>query len=66
VASLLRLVAVGLVLLGTVLFVLAFAAGRQDENALWQWIAGAVSFLLGSLLLVFSSAIARALTQDYD
>ena len=66
VASLLRLVAVGLVLLGAVLFVLAFAAGRQGEDAVWQWLGGALSFLSGSVLLVFSSAIARALTQDYD
>ena len=66
VASVLRLVAVGLVLLGVVLFVLAYAAQRQDESALWQWIAGALGFISGSLLLVFSSALARALTQYYD
>jgi len=66
VASVLRLVAVGLVLLGVVLFVLAYAAQRQDESALWQWIAGIFGFIAGSLLLVFSSALARALTQDYD
>jgi fructose-specific phosphotransferase system IIC component len=66
VASVLRLVAVGLLLLGVVLFVLAYAANQQHEGGLWQWFVGGGSFLLGLLLLVFSSTIARFLTRDYE
>lgn len=62
----LRLLAVGLVLLGVVLLVLAYAAGRQDESAPWQWIVGSGGLVAGVLLMIFSSAIARALTRDYE
>lgn len=65
-ASVLRLVAVGLLLLGVVLLVLAYAGSRQGQPGVWQWVAGAGGFVVGVLLLLFSSAIARALTQDYD
>lgn len=66
VASVLRLVAVGLLLLGVVLFVLAYAAQRQGEAEFWQWLVGGAGFVLGVLLLVFSSAIARAVSHDYE
>ena len=66
VASVLRLVAVGLLLLGVVLLVLAYAASRQGEDGLWQWMGGGGGFVIGVLLLVFSSALARALTRDYE
>ena len=66
VASVLRLVAVGLLLLGVVFLVLAYAADRQAAGGLWQWIVGGAGFLAGLLLLVFSSTIARVLTQDYE
>lgn len=62
----LRLVAVGLLLLGVVFFVLAYAANRQGEGGLWQWMVGGGGFLVGVLMLVFSSTIARAVTQDYE
>ena len=52
--------------MGVVFFVLAYAAHRQEDAALWQWIVGAAGFLVGALLLIFSSSIARALTQDYE
>jgi len=66
VASVLRLVAVGSLLLGVVLLVLAYAASRQGEAGIWQWIAGGAGCLVGVLLLIFSSALARALTRDYE
>lgn len=66
VASVLRLVAVGLLLLGVVLFVLGYAAHRQEASGLWHWITGAAGFLSGILLLIFSSPIARRLTRDYE
>lgn len=66
VASVLRLVAVGLLLLGVVLLVLAYAASRQGEGGIWQWILGAAGFVSGVLLMIFSTALARALTQDYE
>lgn len=62
----LRLVAVGLLLLGVVFFVLAYAAHRQGDDGVWQWLVGGAGFLSGVLLLIFSSPIARALTQDYE
>ncbi|MCU0771941.1 MAG: hypothetical protein MUE94_09285 [Verrucomicrobia bacterium] len=66
VASLLRLVAVGLLLLGVVLLVLAYAGSRQGEGGFGQWLVGGGSFLVGLMLLVFSSRLARALTRDYE
>jgi len=66
VASVLRLVAVGLLLLGVVFCVLAYAANQQDESGLWQWSVGIVGLLCGMLLLLFSSKLSRILTQDYD
>ncbi len=66
VASVIRLVAVGFLLLGVVLLVLAYAASRQGEGGVWQWLVGGGGFLLGVLLLSFSSPLARALTQDYE
>ena len=66
VASVLRLVAVGLLLLGVVFVVLAYAGSRQGQPGVWQWVGGAAGFLAGVLLLLFSSALARALTRDYD
>ena len=65
-ASVLRLVAVGLLLLGVVLLVLAYAANRQGETGIWQWIVGGGGVFVGILLLVFSSSLSRILTQDYD
>lgn len=66
VASVLRLMAVGLLLLGVVLLVLAYAASRQGEPGVWQWIFGGTGLVLGLGLMVFSPALARALTQDYE
>lgn len=66
VASVLRLVAVGLLLLGVVLLVLAYAASQQGGTGLWQWAVGGVAFVIGMLLLLFSAAIARSLTRDYE
>ena len=66
VASVLRLIAVGLLLLGVVLLVLAYAATRQGDSGTWQWIGGGGGFVLGLLLMIFSPALARALTRDYE
>ena len=66
VASVLRLVAVGLLLLGIVLLVLAYAAGRQGDPGAWLWMGGGLGVVLGLLLMIFSSALARGLTQDYE
>ena len=66
VASVLRLTAVGLLLVGVVLLVLSYAAGRQEESGFWQGALGVAGFLLGLLLLVFSPWIARVLTRDYE
>jgi len=66
VASVLRLVAVGLLLLGIVLLVLAYAASRQGAPDAWLWMGGGLGFVLGLLLMIFSSALARVLTQDYE
>lgn len=66
VASVLRFVGVALILLGCVLFVLGYAAQQQNEDGMMQWILGGLSFLVGMLVTVFSSPVARALTQDYE
>jgi len=66
VASVLRLVAVGLLLLGVVFLALAYTAGRQGEPSVWQWVLGGAGFVAGLVLLIFSSALARALTRDYE
>lgn len=66
VASVLRLFAVGMLLLGIVFMVLAYAAGQQGDDAFLQWIVGAGGALVGIFLLGFSSSIARVLTRDYD
>lgn len=66
VASVIRLVAVGVLLLGVVLLVLAYAGSRQGEAGVWQWIGGGAGCLVGVLLLVLSSVLARALTRDYE
>jgi hypothetical protein len=66
VASVLRLVAVGLLLLGVVFLVLAYATGRQGESGVWQWWVGAGGVGIGVLLLVFSPGLARFLTRNYD
>jgi uncharacterized membrane protein HdeD (DUF308 family) len=66
VASVLRLIAVGLLLLGVVLLVLAYAASRQGESGTWQGLAGGGGVILGTVLMLFSASLARALTQDYE
>lgn len=66
VASILRIVAVGILLLGIVFMALAYAAGRQGDQAFWQWAIGVGGFLVGLFLLGFSSTIAGAITRDYD
>ena len=66
VASVLRVIAVGLLLLGVVLLVLAYAAGQEGESGFWQWTTGAVGVGGGMVLLIFSPMIARFLTRDYD
>ena len=65
-ASVLRLLAVGLLLLGVVFFVLAYAAGRQGDDEFWQWFTGGAGFVCGLLLLIFSSPLARLLTRNYE
>ena len=66
VASVLRLVGVGLLLLGVVFLVLAYAGSRQDEGSLWQWAAGGLGFVGGIALLACSSPLARRFTRDYE
>ena len=66
VASVLRLVAVGLLLLGVVMVALAYAAQRQEEGAAWQWILGVGGCVVGLALIILSPIIARAVTRDYD
>lgn len=66
VASVIRLVAVGFVLLGVVLLALAYAAGQRGEGDVWRWLIGAAGFIIGMVLLCFSSALARMLTKDYE
>ena len=66
VASVLRLVAVGLLLLGVVFFVLAYVAGRQGEEEFWQWFIGGAGLLSGLVLLIFSSPLAHLLTRNYE
>lgn len=66
VASFLRFLAAGLVLLGLALLALAYTAQRQDEASLWFWVGGGFSGLLGLMLLVFSAPLAKRLTEDYE
>jgi hypothetical protein len=66
VASILRLMAVGVLLLGVLFLVLAYAASRQEEPSIGRTLIGVAGFLSGIGLLVFSAPIARALTRDYE
>jgi hypothetical protein len=66
VASVLRLAAVGLILLGLAVLAMAWAATRQADPSLLTWVLGGLSLIGGSVLLVASSPLARALTQDYE
>lgn len=66
VASVIRLVAVGILLLGVVFMALAYAANQQGDAAILQWASGIGGLLVGLFLLGFSSSIARALTHNYD
>ena len=66
VASVIRLVGVGILLLGIVFLALAYVGGRQGESPFLQWVIGVGGFLTGIFLLGFSSTIARALTRDYE
>lgn len=66
VASVIRLIAVGLILLGLAVLAMAWAAAREAEPGVLTWILGGLSLVSGSVLLVTSSPLARALTQDYE
>jgi hypothetical protein len=66
VASFLRFVAAGLLLLGVTLLAVAWMAQRQGEAALWHWIGGGLSAVAGLALLITGGPLARRLTQDYE
>ena len=66
VSSFLRLLAVGLLLLGIALIAVGWIARRQGEGGTGSLLFGVIGCGAGVLLLVFSSALARRLTRDYE
>lgn len=66
VASFIRFVSAGLLLLGFAWLLLAWLAQRQGEAALRHWFFGVLTVLVSVLLLVFSAPLARRFTRDYD
>ena len=66
VASFLRFLGAGLFLLGLALLARAYTAQRQDESSLWLWLGGGVSGIVGLVLLVFGTPMAKRLTEDYE
>ena len=66
VSSFLRLLAVGLLLLGLAMLAVGWLAQHQGKGGAGTLLSGAAAFVVGILLLVFSSAIARRITRDYE
>jgi hypothetical protein len=66
VASVLRVLGVGLILLSMVLLAFLWLAHRTEPEPWWRWMLYAFPALAGVLLCVTSSKLATRLTRDFD
>jgi hypothetical protein len=66
VASVLRLISAGLILLSVVLLALLWLAHKRQPEPWWRWGLHALPAVTGLLLWIRSRALAARLTRDFD
>ena len=66
VASVLRVVSAGLILLGITLLALLWVAHRRQPEPWWRWVVYASPVAAGIVLWARSTALAIRLTRDFD
>lgn len=66
VASVIRLVGVGLIGLGAVLLVLTWVARHQQPTAWWQYVIYIALAVAGVALLIRSKQLAARFTDDFE
>ena len=66
VASVLRIVGVGLILLSVVLLAFLWLAHKRQPEPWWRWALYFLPVVAGTLLYVTSGKLAARLTRDFD
>jgi hypothetical protein len=66
VASVLRVISAGLILLGITLLALLWVAHRKQPEPWWRWALYALPVVAGIVLGARSTALAGRLTRDFE
>jgi len=66
VASVLRVIGVGLVLLSIVLVALLWIAHKREPEPWWRWVLYSLPAITGIVVIACSAKLAAALTRDFE